>query len=185
MPDLQFDEEKHLYSVEGKRLISVTQALSLVDDRIFRDKYYLERGRIVHLITELYDKNELDESSVDPEVEGYFTAYKRFLLETGFVVRLIEHRMADLKWQFAGTLDREGAMQNYGAIVDLKTGSPSRVDHLQGSAYHHLYGSPAHKVFDLYLHEDGTYKLVEVPKPRILFPTFCAVLTAYRFKEGI
>lgn len=184
MSELQFDTEKHEYRHEGKRLISVTQALSLVDDRP-KDPWYLERGRIVHLITELYDKNELDEESVDPAVAGYFTAYKRFLLETGFVVRLVEHRMADMKWHFAGTMDREGELMKCAAIIDLKSGAPSRVDQLQGSAYHHLYGSPAHKVFDLYLHEDGTYKLVEVPKPRILFPTFCAVLTAYRFKEGL
>jgi hypothetical protein len=59
------------------------------------------------------------------------------------------------------------------------------VDALQGAAYHHLYGHSGHRVFDLYLREEGTYKLVEVPKPRTLFPTFCAVLTAYRFKEGL
>jgi hypothetical protein len=184
MLKVDFNPEGHLYTVEGQRKVSVTQALSLVDDR-WKDPFFLRRGSIVHKVTELYDLDQLDESTVDDQIQGYFTAYKTFLLDTGFKPRLIEHRMYDPKWQFAGTLDREGDLFKCAAIIDLKSGAPAKVDPLQGAAYWHLYGSPIHKVFDLYLREDGTYKLKEVEKPRNLFPTFCAILTAYRFKEGL
>ncbi len=55
--ELLLDEETHRYTLDGRRLISVTQALSILDERR-KDPYYLERGRFVHLATEYLDRDE-------------------------------------------------------------------------------------------------------------------------------
>ncbi len=184
MTTLRLDEETHLYTYEGRRVVGTTEALSLVDTRP-KDPFYLDRGKKVHMLVEYYNKDILDEESIDPQLSGYFSAYKLFLLETGFKVRLSEEKFYDPKWQYAGKIDVEGAFSKCDALVDVKSGGHARVDELQGAAYWNLFKQPGHHFFDLYLSAEGTYKLIEVKNPRLLFPTFCAVLTAYKFRENL
>jgi hypothetical protein len=160
---------------------SVTEALSLVDDRP-KDPYYLQRGLYVHKATEYFDRRELDESTVDDEIAGYVRAYTSFRSDSKFRPRLIEYRVFDERYRVAGTLDREGPLNGFEAILDIKSGQESPVDKLQGAAYWTMRGRKG-KVFDLYLREDSTYRLKEIERPRLLWPTFLAILTAWRWKE--
>lgn len=181
-PKIDFEESTHTYRVNGVKFTSVTQALSIVDTR-WKEPYYLMRGKYFHRAAELYDLEELDESTVDPAIAPYLSAYKVFLMDTGFIPRLIEHRIIDEGLRLAGTLDRAGYLNGKESIIDLKTGTPNPVDDLQGAAYWRMYGNPGAKFFDLYLKADGGYRLRELEKPRLHWPTFAAILTTYRWME--
>ena len=188
MPKLEFDEEKHLYTLDGRRLISVTEALGLVDDRWKAEPYYLLRGKYVHKATELYDLGELDESTVDPMIHPYLDGYVKFRKDTAFESIHIEQPLYHPSYFYAGKPDRIGPLRDAHVIIDLKTGVKAKVDELQGAAYWELCrvnNIPAKKVFDLYLNDDGTYKLEPIENPKRLLPTFLNVLGAYRWKENI
>lgn len=195
MPKLNFDPDKHLYTLDdGRRLISVTQALSILDDRWKVDPFYLERGRIIDLACELYDMGELDENSVDPQIEGYVDGYKKFIIETKFKVvypkpgegQLILHHP---QYFYAGKPDVIGILNDDLDLIDRKSGAKSKVDELQEVAYWELARAndiPVKKLFDLYLHKNGTYNLEPVKQtPKHLLPVFLATLTCARWKEGL
>lgn len=182
--NFQFDEEKHLYTLDGRRLISVTEALSVLDDRWKVDPFYLERGRFIHKATELYDKNELDESTVDERIKPYLDAYKKFKRETSYEPIYIEHILYHPKYFYAGKLDR--IYEDF--IIDLKSGTKMRVDELQAVAYWELCRAnniPVQKQFDLYLRSNGSYRLEPVERPRNLLPVFLAAFTCERWRQEI
>jgi hypothetical protein len=185
---LTFDGESHTYTIAGRRLMSVTQSLALVDDRWRIDPFYLQRGKFIHRACELYDNGELDESTVDPQIRPYLDAYQKFLSDTGFKQGSIELRLAHPKLFYAGTLDRIGELNGVDALIDLKSGVKVRVDELQLAAYWELCRVnkiPVKKCFDLYLRDNGTYKLEPIDNPRPLLPVFLNILGAAKFKEGL
>ena len=87
--NLEFDQENHIYKMDGRKIPSVTDALSLVDDRR-KDPYYLLRGKYVHKATELWDRKELDENTIDSSILGRVEAWKLFRKESGFIPSTIE-----------------------------------------------------------------------------------------------
>jgi hypothetical protein len=188
MPNLELDEATHTYTLNGRRLISVTQALSILDDRWKVDPFYLERGRLIHLATEYYDRDELDFDSLDERIGGYVNAYINFKIETGFIPHLIEHKLYHPRYFYAGRMDRIGSLNSNEDLLDLKSGEKADVDELQGSGYWELCrvnGIPIKKVFDLYLHEDGTYKLEPIERPKLLLPVFLSCLTITQWRERV
>lgn len=188
MPKLELDEN-HIYRLDGCRLISVTQALSILDDRWKVDPFYLERGRLIHLATEYYDHDELDKSTVDERIRPYLDAYMRFRHETDFSPVYVEHKLYHPRYLYAMRIDRIGWLNGRFVIVDLKSGTRTKVDELQGAAYFegcHANGILVKDVFDLHLQDDTTYKLnPPIKKPKLLLPVFLAALQCARWKEGL
>ncbi len=186
---LELDESTHTYTLDGRRLISVTQALSILDNRWKIDPFYLERGRLVHLATEYYDRDELDDSTVDPQIQPYFDAYIKFGMDTGFKPTHIELKLFHPEYFYAGKIDRIGHLNGCLVIIDLKSGAKaSQADLLQGASYFELAkinNIPVKKVFDLYLNENGTYKLEPIENPKLLLRIFLAALTLTRWKEEL
>jgi hypothetical protein len=183
-----FDEDSHTYSLDGRRLISTTQAISILDDRPKVDRQYLERGRLVHFATELYDRGHLDESIIDDDVRGRLEAYIKFRKDTGFEPVYIEHPLFHPEHFYAGRIDRVGILNNWQDLIDIKSGVKARIDELQAIAYWELCRAnsiPIKKQFDLYLKENGTYRLEPVEHRRSLLPVFLAALTVTRWKEGL
>jgi hypothetical protein len=151
------------------------------------DPWYLERGTLIHKACELHDTGELDIDSLDPQILPRVKAYWRFLDETEFRVELIEKRFTHSKYFYAGMVDRTGKLNGKMVLLDLKSGVQSETDKLQAGAYLGLLDdakSSVNAAFDLYLKEDGSYRLIEVEKPRRMFNIFLAALTVWRFKEG-
>ncbi len=190
MPNLNFDESTHTYILDGRRLITVTQALAILDDRWKVDPFYLERGRLIHLATEYYDRDELDESSVDPRIAPFLESYIKFRMSTDFIPQLIEQKFYHPQYFYAGRLDRQGLFNGMSVIIDIKSGQKADVDELQNVALWELCQVnhvPVKKLFDLYLRDDGKMpNLVPVEKSKkLLLPVFLAALTVTRFKEGL
>ena len=187
MPSLELDETTHLYTLGDRKLISVTQGISILDIR-WKDPWYLTRGKYIHKATELYDRDELDEDRLDPQIRPYLEAYVKFKSDTGFLVRLIEHKLYHPQYLFAGRIDRTGILNGVEDLIDIKSGVKVDTDELQGAGYWELCRAnniSIRKVFDLYLHENGTYSLVEIKNPKSLLPVFLACLKITQWKEKI
>ena len=139
--DLKFDPQKHLYTLNGQVLPSVTQIISAVGLTEYDDvpkaslDVAAERGRIVHECIEWYEHGELDETSIDPELRGYFEAYRRMR-----TAKMLPDKATELevphcspKYGYAGTIDMHFADERW--IHDHKTCKPSPTHGLQLSGY--------------------------------------------------
>lgn len=158
----RFDAETHKYFIQDVCVPSVTQVLKecgIIDDRFYTEEAR-ERGKAVHLATQLLDEDDLDWDSLDPSLEGYVRAYERFKTESGFVPVLIEERVYNPVSMYAGTLDRTGYFSNIKnkTLIDIKSGAPEPWAAIQTAAYEHclLQRFSRHA---LQLKPDGTYRL--------------------------
>jgi len=158
---LQFDEDIHTYTLDGKVLPSVTKLLvaeGFVDTTWFTE-WSREKGGYVHLACHLEDINDLDESTLDPLLIPYLEAYRAFKRDSNFIVESSEVPLASEAYQFAGTPDKVGKLNGSPAIIDIKSGLVSPVVGLQLAFYEILTYRP-HKRFGLQLTADGKYKLI-------------------------
>jgi len=184
---LTFNEPTHTYQWDGKHVPSVTQAIfnaGLVDDRWF-DDYSRDRGTAVHRATELFDLGTLDESTLDPVLVPYLSAYKLFLLETGAEWDAIEERVFNKVYRYSGTLDRRGTINGRNVIVDLKTGQPNKTTALQIAAYAAALGLVCDRLA-VHLKGDGKYSITSynMADQARDFAVFHACLTVANWKEN-
>jgi hypothetical protein len=137
---IQFDAERHLYTVGGVEVPSVTQVLAdvgIVDYRFLdtvpgAKEFYTLRGTAVHKLTEDHDKAVLGAArrtggtkplpsprkarggaanrQETTPYAGYLGAWRRFCADTGFRPKLIEHRGYCSIYMYCGTVDRVGEM---------------------------------------------------------------------------
>src|SRR6516225_10876900 len=96
---LKFDEETHVYTVNGEELPSVTQILkaarlidySMIPQPILQAAAH--RGSAVHQILELLDNDLLDPASeIDGGIAGYVGAAIQFYKDAQFEPYLVEYR---------------------------------------------------------------------------------------------
>jgi len=161
-PLLEYDNATHTYKVDGVVYPSVTQVLreaGLIDDTWFTEEG-AERGKEVALITELYDKGELDEALLTktrPQYMGYLEAWKKFLRERVFVVVTIEERLYEHAYCYAGTSDRRVSLIDGTGrtLVEIKTGAKAWWHRYQTAAYMAVRG--ALNRMAVYLKPDGKY----------------------------
>lgn len=175
----------------GRRLISVTQALhaaGLVEGEEWFTEESRIRGRYVHKAVMLEETVGLDESSIDPAIQGYIDAYRRFKQDAhlGPCV-FIETPLADPTLGLAGTPDQVRLLDSRLGLIDLKSGVRSATHALQTAAYVHLLGLHntewrALPRFAVYLSVDGKYRLEE-HRDRHDWRIFQAALTLIQFKE--
>ena len=163
---IQFNGYLHEYKDGNKIIPSVTQVLSgvgLVDFSQISSstlEYAAERGKMVHLITELYDRDELDISSVDPQLLGYFTGYLKFLEDYKIKeFTAIEKLVYSKKLGYAGTLDRKAVLSTgLKLLYDIKTGVKHPAHGLQLTAYELADGEKQDQLGCVYLSADGGYQ---------------------------
>ncbi len=146
-------------------------------------------GTHVHEAVDLYNKDELDSSSLTPAVESYLAGWCRFLIESGFVVTSSEERVYHPKMGYAGTLDSMGVFlkRKEIALVDVKTGltmpksvGPQTAAYAEAWALSNKKRRPRRYCCLL---GPGTYKLVALTDPRD-FDIFKAALTIHRWNTG-
>lgn len=197
MPDvLQFDSITHTYTLDGRRLESVTEVLEDVGLIEMPDaapsvlEAARRRGTVVHEAVAYDTANDLDESSVPPEYMGYVLAARRFRMDTEFQSELVEHRGFHPQFQYAGTLDLKGTGKinslRRRVLVDFKTGVALAWVRYQLAAYAGFFASPgAEGRVCVELHADGTYRqFTFAPETfRNDFDVFLSTLTIYRVKR--
>jgi len=158
---LSFSEEGHVYTYDGKPLVSVTEALrraGMIDATWFTPESR-ERGRLVHQAVHYVNEAALDWDSVDPRIEGYVRAHERFLKESGLEVIAAELRVAHPLYFFGGTLDLIGWLNGRLMLIDDKTGHPQAWASLQTAGYALCIDEKNIDRRTLWLQEDGRYML--------------------------
>lgn len=159
MPEIILDTEKHIYTVDGVHYDGVTTVIRdaglMPSFSVQGVDWYLRRGSYIHLATELFDKGDLDETTLDPQISGYLESYKKLGLK--YKPEEIEIKLCDPIYQIAGTLDRPDC--------DLKSGVSAPWHLLQASIYWHL--KKINNIDDkplktFYLQEDGSMPKVQI-----------------------
>lgn len=208
MPELTVDPVGHIYRYAGRRVDGVTTVLqeleSLEDQaaliraiypdwfrdedipftsrRQFREKLEAARefGTNVHAACHLWNINELDEESVDAPLIPYLDDWRRFLCETGFVVRLSETPVYHEKLGYAGTPDVEGDWIDTTWTVDIKSGVVPWTVGAQTAAYREARKPKPRRRLCVQLTGRG-YKLHEQKDPSD-FALFTSALNIHRAK---
>jgi hypothetical protein len=188
VPEIDFEPEAHEYRVNGKRYISTTQALQAAGliDYANLPPFYAERGSAVHLACEYDVKGTLDEANLDSQIAPYLKADREFRRLSGIVIHEQEKRFVSEVFGYAGTIDRIVTLNGRRGVLDLKAGHPAPWHGLQLASY--VLGEGGPEGFDslarwnLYLREDGTFKLVEHSEPGD-FLVWQAVMAIARFKR--
>jgi len=150
-------------------------------------QWYMDRGSMIHLATELYDEGTLDESTVDPQIVGYLESYKQLPAVAVPVDTFtgIEVQLVDTIYGYAGTIDRIYEP----CVVDIKSGQPSAWHVIQLGAYYGLCRANKIEVRmgkAIYLHEDGSlpnvksYTLKELQDGLKIFLSALVVVRARR-----
>lgn len=182
---LQFDDVAHRYSLDGRELLSVTQALSeagLIDRQWFNDGA-ADRGTRVHAAVQAFHATgELPEDETAP----FFDAYLSFQMDAGFDIDGVEERICDPLLGYAGTLDLRGRFRAQVSgvdLIDIKTGTvPPHVGY-QTAAYARLVPGRPMRRWALHLKANGTYQLVPQVK-RTDERVFLAALLVAQAKRG-
>jgi len=188
---LTFDPVAHAYYWGGQRVPNVTSVLESVGLTDFSGvnaevmALAQARGKAVHRACELHDNDDLDESTVDPEIVGYLAAWRRFRRETHHEWENIEKRAYHPRYRYAGTADRTGKLFGNPALVDIKTGVPQPATGAQTAAYANLHWPPGdaeRKVhrYAVHLGASGMYHLIEY-KDRTDFGVFLSALTIFNW----
>ena len=185
---IDFDAEKHEYSVGGVKIPSVSEILAPLSAERYDGlnpwmlKAAAERGKAVHEATELMDYGF--EPETDPEIEPYLLAYQTFLCEHEVEWEMIEKIVyykrlpQDENPLYCGTVDRFGTVDGRPAVVDLKTySSLSTNSMLNASCQTALYNDAIQDMqpggwgwdctigrYILHLKKDGSYRLVDLNK---------------------
>ena len=129
MPDLQFTPDDHKYLADGRELPSVTRILTAVG--LYKDweKFGLEprykfRGHAVHKACQHHEIV----TGMHPEIQPYFNQFVECKKALGFVPRVWELPLYDLRRNYAGTPDLLAECRDEIWLIDLKSGSvPKRV----------------------------------------------------------
>lgn len=177
---IDFNEEKHEYTVGGEHIPSVSEILAplnaeryaSINPMVLQDA--ARRGKAVHELTEAIDYG-LDPEEIDPDLDGYVDAYYQFLFDHDVEWSMIEQIVGNYRTEgepplYAGTVDRVGVVDGKLAVVDIKTYASMTTESqmtascqtaLYRSAIEDAYDEP-HKRYILHLRKDGTYRLIDL-----------------------
>ncbi len=189
-PDLDFNEARHEYRLDGRVVPSVTQVIQSIAPQREVDEWYLQRGSAVHHAIALAMTNRLDWESVDERIKGRVDAIMTFVSDEKLEPILIERRMASYRYRFAGTLDLVARHPSHGPIIADWKGSITPQSEVQLGAYGLLIEEmgaidplPRHAVA-VQCRDNGKYhcKWLDRNALKLARQTFLAFLTSHNWK---
>jgi hypothetical protein len=190
MPEFNFDESSHIYTLDGSRLDSVTGILrdmGFVDAAWFTEESRI-RGKYVHKAIHYYTLGELDEEELDPRLVPYLEGWKRFVEHTRFLPGPTEQALFHPQKKYAGTPDIIGQVNGYATIIDVKSGAINPVTAIQLAAYEDLvianYSYNFLNRIGLQVTSDGKYK-VHSYKDRRDSGYWQAILSVHNLKKNM
>lgn len=187
---ITFDEEKHVYSLEGRILPSVTQILNsegIIEKPSQGMRWYMLRGQYLHQAIRLYLDRNLDEDSLDPQIN--IEGFKKFVKESNIEIVGYEQPFYHPQYLYAGTPDMWGKMNGKRFLLDVKTGAYQRWHALQLVAYEKMLqanGIDVDECGNLYLQGGDGYSLKTISQVERIrnWEIFKAILTIYNWKNG-
>lgn len=185
---LTFDAAAHVYRFMGSVVPGVTQVLQPLVDFSSVPAHVLEAkrdlGTRVHEACHYFDEDDLDEESVQADVEPYLEGWKRFIRESGARVLFAEQRVFEPMLMYAGTLDAVVELDGVRWLIDRKTSIATPMSTgPQTAAYQRALGDlTVTRRAAVRLRPDGTYRFDPLSGPDD-WSCFMACLTLQRFKE--
>lgn len=190
MEKFEFDEENHIYKLNGSIIPSVSEIIEPIHKRIYEDisfntlKSAADRGIRVHRAIEFI--NKYDFYSIDNDCKGYIEAYKKFRNEhPDWRLLNSELRTYHKNLLYGMTIDEIYQTPKGLLINDIKTTSQAHLDawSVQLGGYKAGYESQQGRIFGttiLQLFNDGKYILYDTKDEYFMF---LACLQIYRFNE--
>ena len=172
---IHYEEENHIYTLDGIQIPSVTQICQVLSCYIYKDsdpdkkkltEEAMRKGTAVHDACEQMDKGETIELYTDDEKVPYLTAYSAFLDEHSVEWIDIEKIVYNEEKGYAGRLDRFGIVDGNECFIDIKTTqSISKQVRTLYECQLTMYADAENKldkdIMILQLKKDGTYKLIK------------------------
>jgi hypothetical protein len=130
----------------------------------------LARGTAVHAAIEAHAYGYLDEADITPIIAPYFSAYLKFLADSGHEPIASEIEVIHPAWRYQGHPDRVGWLNGRRVIIDFKSGGAAGAEY-QLAAYVEAWNAmrptePVTSGLILQLKKDGTYRLTEIELAR-------------------
>jgi len=133
---LTFQEEGHLYSLDGKPIPSVSKILYSQGRPFYaRNTAAMDRGSRAHAATEMMDTIGMGPFDFDVDLIPYLTGWQQFIDQTGAKVLEVEQRVYSETLWFAGTFDRIIELFGHVCLIDIKTGGKQKTHPVQLAAY--------------------------------------------------
>ncbi len=187
---LEFDASTHTYRMDGRRLPSVSEIIAPLQDYSNVPAHVLaaacEFGTNVHAACDLYNRDQLDWSALDAELEPYVRAWAAFLEDAGAVVIASECRVYHDELGYAGTPDVVLAWGKRLVLPDLQaTAVVPRTVGIQTAAYAKAYARthrvPEPERYCIHL-QDGKYRSHKRTDPAD-WQLFMSCLNVHRFNH--
>ena len=164
---LLFDEATHTYTVGSATLPSVTEIIRPLVDYAAIPAIVLEnarqKGDAIHYAIRLGHENDLDISTLHDAIVPRYEAWLKFQQDTGFLLDGHEQPMCSRIYNYAGTPDFWGTMNDGNLLVDIKPNSLLKWYPIQLSGYQQLIrenvGMKTRRA-TLRLMDDGNYKFL-------------------------
>lgn len=193
---LTFDEATHTYRYNGEVVPSVTQILKPISPDFRRvPSETLERARALGVAVDqtitLFELDDLDEESLDPQLAAYLDAWKKLKAFAGIEVLGVQERVYHPELKYAGTLDIRANVGGFLSVLDVKRtfavpASSGPQTAAYGMAYTKSTGSIVRQRFAVHLkpRDDGSINGKLEPLPRASDGnTFLSCINIWRFNN--
>lgn len=148
------------------------------------------RGEAVHRLIESHHYQYLDEAEITPELAPYFSAYLKFLAESGHEPMASEFRVESTHWGFCGHPDRLGWLVGKRCLLDWKCVTALEIEpvarQLAGYTIGYEEQHPGQRIeiaAAVQLQGDGKYRFHEVDIRSESESEFLAAVVIYRRKR--
>lgn len=188
MSDLQFDEEKHIYTRDGHVLPSVTQIIKPIieySDAIPAEvmEYASQRGKAVHKACEIIDMGGSFAEALDPVIVPYVDAWNLFVKEKNVIITQTEQHLDHKLMHYAGTFDAVGMIDGQEWLFDRKVIAQLHpAVGIQLAGYEGLLGRKVRRAA-VQLKSDGKYVMQEYAG-KSDWPVFISLLTVHNWKNN-
>jgi len=184
-PQIQFDAERHVYTVDGTPYPSVTTILKdagLIDTSApWYTQEARDKGTYVHTATQYHDEGDLDPETIDPEIVGYVDAWEKFRAASKIEILHIELPVCNTTCMYAGMIDRVVMWSKIKTVIDIKAGQPEDWHALQTAAYAACLPGCVGRA-TVYLSKDGKYR-VSTHESITDFDVFACALAVANWKN--
>lgn len=167
--ELQFEEHRHIYTLDGQMLPSVTTVMRPLNEALYRGvdeevmRMAAARGTAIHNAVENYVLYGVED--IEPMHRGYFEGFLKWWNEYRPEPMATESRLYHRFLRYAGTADLPCLIDGKRVLVDYKTSAlvNKMLTGVQLEAYAKAYESHGFK-FDekaiVHLKNDGSYQMV-------------------------
>lgn len=124
-PELRFEDKRHIYTLGGQILPSVTTVMKPLDEALYRGidesvmQMAAERGTAIHNAAENFALYGIED--IEPRYAGYFEAFLKFWEEKYPEPLATESRVYHKFLRYAGTADLPCVIDGKKVLIDYKT----------------------------------------------------------------